>query len=38
MAVLSFPYNKIKVEKAVKVNLDGEDYVLEEGKHFRIVI
>ena len=37
-AVLTFPYSKVQSKKEIRVNLDGKDCILEEGKHFRVIV
>jgi hypothetical protein len=37
-ALLSFPYKKVKEDKSFVIRLDGNVCVLEEGKHYRILI
>jgi len=37
-AFLTIPYGKVKAEKTFSINLDSKVCVLEEGKHFKIVI
>ena len=36
-ALLTIPYPKVKGEKSYKIRLDEKDFVLEEGKHYKIV-
>lgn len=37
-AVLSKSYQATKNQKTIKINLDGKDCILEEGKHFKNLI
>lgn len=38
MAFVSYPYLLIKTQKLFKITLDGVSYLLEEGKHYKIII
>lgn len=38
MAFLSYPYVLTKLQKVFKINLDGKDCILEEGKHYKMII
>ena len=38
MAIISYPYAVVKGMNVVKINLDGVDRCVEQGKHFKIII